>query len=447
MNSQPASAGYAYYPTVGDIYIDSAYGTELSTIAHEVGHALGLKHPFESGATLPFVQDSDQFTLMSYTGRADGLFRDVTDLGGGSYDIQTFFVTPYTPQLYDVAAIQYLYGSNMTTNAGDNIYSFSPTDDPFFQTLWDAGGTDTVDISGFTPDGVINLQGGRFSSIPIQSDALPPGYFGGSVPTYYGSNNLAMAFGTVIENAIGGSGADRISGNAANNVLNGGGGADIIAGGAGNDTYVVDNSGDQVMELGGSGTDLIQSAVSYNLMQAWHVENLTLTGGGAVNGSGNWQNNALNGNGAANVLNGSMGNDTLAGGGGSDTLLGGAGDDVLVWDAADGRIDGGADFDRLVVSGAGTTLDLTAISNALITDIEYLDITGSGNNTLTLALGDVLALTPNTLRIFGDGGDVVNGGSGWTPGGSVSLSDGVFNVYTQLTAVILVDSDITRIFS
>jgi hypothetical protein len=58
----------------------------------------------------------------------------------------------------------------------------------------------------------------------------------------------------------------------------------------------------------------------------------------------------------------------------------------------------------------------------------------------------VLALTPNTLRIFGDAGDLVNGGSGWTPGGTVSLPDGIFDVYTKSTAVVLVDSDLTRIF-
>jgi Ca2+-binding RTX toxin-like protein len=445
MNVQPSSSGYAFYPTGGDIYIDTAYGTDLSTITHEIGHALGLKHPFEDGATLPIYEDSDQYSLMSYTTRADNFFREVTDNGGGIYAIQFFSVIPHTPQLYDIATIQYLYGANNSTNSADTLYAWMPNDDPFFEVIWDGGGTDTVDISAFTAGGIINLQEGRFSSVPIQSDALPPGYFG-TEPTYYGSNNLATAFGTVLENANGGSGADRISGNAANNVLNGGGGADIIAGGAGNDTYVVDNSGDQVMELGNSGIDLIQSGVAYSLMQAWHVENLTLTGGGAVNGSGNWLNNMIIGNGAANTLDGERGNDTLNGGGGNDTLMGGAGDDVLVWDAADGRVDGGEGFDRLVVSGGGTTLDLTAISNALITDVEYIDITGSGNNTLTLALADVLALTPNTLRIFGDGGDVVNGGSGWTPSGTVSLSEGLFNVYTQSTAVLLVDSDVTRVF-
>jgi len=446
LNSQPFSAGYAFYPDAGEIYIDIDSGTDLSTITHEIGHALGLKHPFEDGATLPIYEDSDQYSLMSYTTRADNFFREVTDIGGGEFDIQFYSVIPDAPQLYDIATIQYLYGANNATNSGNTLYIWLPDDDPFFEVIWDGGGTDTVDISAFTVSGIINLQEGRFSSVPIQSDALPPGFSGGTEPTYYGSNNLATAFGTVLENANGGSGADLISGNAANNVLNGGGGADIIAGGAGNDTYIVDNSGDLVMELGNSGIDLIQSGVAYSLMQAWHVENLTLTGGGAINGSGNWLGNALNGNGAANVLDGDRGNDTLTGGGGSDTLMGGAGDDVLVWDAADGRVDGGEGFDRLLVSGGGTTLDLTAISNALITDVEYIDITGSGNNTLTLALADVLALTPNTLRIFGDAGDVVNGGSGWTPGGTVSLSEGVFNVYTQSTAVLLVDSDVTRVF-
>jgi Ca2+-binding RTX toxin-like protein len=444
LNDQPFSSGYAYYPTEGDIYIDLASRQYLPTIAHEIGHALGLKHPFEA-PVLPFPEDSDKYSIMSYTGRPDGLYRYVDDLGGGSYDIGFDFVTPETPQLYDVAAIQYLYGVNTTTHVGNDNYVFSPTDDPFFRTLWDAGGTDSLSIAGFSANGVINLQGGRFSSVPILSEELPPGY-SASEPTYFGRDNLSIAFGAVIENAVGGSGADIISGNGVANLLDGGAGADIIAGGAGDDTYVVDNSGDQVMELGNSGTDLIQSGIAYNMMLAWHVENLTLTGGSEVNGSGNWLNNLIIGNGAANVLDGERGNDTLIGGGGNDTLLGGSGDDVIVWDALDDIIDGGADFDRMVVNGGGTVIDLTVIPNSLITDIEYLDITGSGNNTLTLALADVLALTPNTLRIFGDAGDVVNGGSGWTPSGTVSLSEGLFNVYTQSTAVLLVDSDVTRVF-
>lgn len=332
MNSQPSSSGYAFYPTHGDVYIDYADGLNPGTISHEVGHALGLKHPFQGSVQLPDQEDSDQYTVMSYTGRSGTLFMNAIDLGGGNYDLDYFSVTPDTPQLYDIAAIQYLYGVNTATNAGNTNYSFLPTDEPLFEALWDAGGTDTISIAAFSTGGVIDLQEGRFSSIPILPDAFPPGY-SGTTPTYNGRDNLAMTFGTVIENATGGSGNDRLSGNAVDNILDGGAGADIIAGGSGDDTYVVDHSGDQVMELGSSGNDSVQSAVAYDLMQAWHVENLSLTGGSAINGSGNWLDNVITGNGATNVLSGNRGNDTLAGGGGVDTLTGGSGADAFYFDA------------------------------------------------------------------------------------------------------------------
>lgn len=444
MNIQPGSAGYAFYPTHGDIYIDYTDGLFLSVISHEIGHALGLKHPFEDGATLPFSTDSDQYTVMSYTSRPDTLFLDVIDLGGGSYDFDYYLVFPETPQLYDIAAIQYLYGGNVDTGAGNDTYAYTPADAPFFSALWDAGGTDLIDISAFSTGGVIDLQEGRFSSIPILPDAFPPGFSGGTLPTYAGRDNLATTYGTVIENAIGGSGADKLSGNAAGNVLDGGAGADIIAGGDGNDTYIVDNSGDLVMELGSSGIDEVQSSVSYNLMQAWHVENLVLSGGSALNGSGNWLDNVITGNGAANVLDGNRGNDTLDGGAGNDTLIGGLGDDVLVWDAADGSVQGGAGTDTLRIEGGGVALDLTAIANTVITDIELIDLTGTGNNTLTLALADVLAISSTTdlLTVDGNAGDAVNLQGTWVNGGGAGYTS-----YTQGLATLLVDSDISVVFA
>ena len=115
------------------------------------------------------------------------------------------------------------------------------------------------------------------------------------------------------------------------------GGADHLAGGKGDDVYIVEGTDDTIVEASGEGTDVVRSAVAYTL--AGNLENLTLTGADAIDGTGNDANNALTGNAAANVLTGEAGNDTLDGGAGADTLLGGAGDDVYLF-----KRGGGADL-------------------------------------------------------------------------------------------------------
>ena len=115
--------------------------------------------------------------------------------------------------------------------------------------------------------------------------------------------------------------ANTISSGVLNDILNGGTGADTLIGWDGNDTYVVDNIGDVVDESTGSGTDLVQSSVSFNLSTtSGDVEKLTLTGSGAINGTGNGFANTIIGNGGANVIEGKDGADILDGGSGTDTV-------------------------------------------------------------------------------------------------------------------------------
>jgi uncharacterized delta-60 repeat protein len=246
------TAAYAYSPSSnergGDVWVNrdaAGYDTPVAgdsafeTLLHEVGHALGLKHPFDDGTNnQPFLAanlDNTQYTVMSYTDRPDMLYREVTGTTAG--DINYFKVYGSTQMLYDVAAIQFIYGANASTRTGNDTYTFDPSA-PFFETLWDGGGTDTISVSNFTEPCVIDLRDGHYSSIRILSDPLPPNVSSGTTPTYVGVNNLAIAYDSVIENATGGGGNDTLTGNGSGNILVGGGGNDTLDGGGGSDTAV-----------------------------------------------------------------------------------------------------------------------------------------------------------------------------------------------------------------
>lgn len=240
----------AWWPAAGDVWISTlGSGTDtrqgwgagsgnFSSLLHEIGHAVGLKHPFEDGTTLPLSLDNNEYSVMSYTEGPHSLFVRVTQ-SGSRISWESFNVQPNTPMLLDIAAAQYLYGANMGHATGDDVYTFDPSV-PFMRTIWDAGGRDTISIDNFTRGSTIDLRAGSFSSISIPSDSgaginwrSPP-----PTATYDGTNNLAIAYGVVIENAVGGSGDDHLIGNAANNRLEGAAGNDRIEGGEGIDTAV-----------------------------------------------------------------------------------------------------------------------------------------------------------------------------------------------------------------
>ncbi len=142
-------------------------------------------------------------------------------------------------------------------------------------------------------------------------------------------SSITYTLGANVENlTLSGSSAINATGNTLDNVLTGNSGSNTLTGGAGNDTYIV-GSGDTVVENANEGTDIVQSSVTYTL--GANVENLTLTGTSAVNGTGNTLDNILTGNSGTNVLTGNAGNDTLDGGAGNDTLNGGTGNDLYLF--------------------------------------------------------------------------------------------------------------------
>ncbi|MDO9198669.1 calcium-binding protein [Rhodoferax sp.] len=198
-----------------------------------------------------------------------------------------------------------------------------------------------------------------------------------------------------IENlTLTGTGSFRATGNSLDNVLTGNSAANVLTGGAGNDTYVV-GTGDSTVELAGDGIDTVQSAVTWTL--GTEVENLTLTGTSAINGTGNTSNNVLTGNSAANTLNG---------GTGADTLLGGLGNDIYV-------VDNVADVVTENLN-EGTDLVQSSVSYTLSDNVENLTLTGT---TAINATGNALnnTLTGNAGVNILDGGagaDTMVGGAG-----------------------------------
>ncbi|WP_428422561.1 calcium-binding protein [Methylibium sp.] len=267
--------------------------------------------------------------------------------------------------------------------------------------------------------------------------------------------NLTLT-GTSAINGTGNTLANVLTGNTAANTLDGGSGADTLVGGAGNDSYVVDNTADVVTELAAGGTDGVSSSVTYTLSA--NVENLTLTGSTAINGTGNASDNALTGNSAANVLSGGTGNDTYvvgtgdtvteAASAGTDTVsssiawtlgnnlenltltgssaingTGNALDNVLTGNSAANVLTGGAGNDTYVVgtgdtvteaAGAGTDTVQSSITWTLGNDFENLALTGTGViNGTGNTLGNVLTGNSANNTLTGNAGnDTLDGGAG-----------------------------------
>lgn len=277
-NTQTGSGGYAFYPSTSlignDVFLNNAsYNTTLAdgtygalVLIHEVGHALGLKHPFDEpdaiGGTAdpPYLQgaeDDTAWSVMSYNDHPEQYYLLFSPL--------------------DIAALQYLYGVNPTSRAANDTYAVSSASTNF---IWDGAGIDAIDASNLGQGATIYLTPGYW------------GYVGSTqASTITSAGQITVNFGTVIENLTGTGYSDSLFGNASGNQILGGGGSDRIEGWGGDDRIE-----------GGEGNDTIN--------------------GGTLN--------ALSGNTGADTLIGGAGNDMLVADGDSDLIQAGAGDDVIL---------------------------------------------------------------------------------------------------------------------
>jgi Ca2+-binding RTX toxin-like protein len=271
-------------------------------------------------------------------------------------------------------------------------------------TDWDVYDQETwaVRVRTYDAQGVLTSEVLDGEDVPV-GDGGDTGGEGPLNPT--GTAGADTLLGDDSDNVFAGMGGnDTLTGLGGNDFLDGGSGADVLNGGSGNDTYIVDSTGDAVAEAPRGGVDAVQTSVTLTL--AANVENLTLTGGSSINGTGNGLDNTILGNAASNTLNGGAGNDLLDGGLGSDTLNGGSGNDTYVINSSGDRVNES--------SRAGTDLVLSSVTHTLASSVENLTLTGTssingtGSSSSNVLSGNSAA---NTLR-GESGNDTINGEAG-----------------------------------
>jgi len=434
------AAGLAFYPMIGqnedrqssdnevagDIVIAPAssgtqdfseFGFGRLVLIHEIGHAIGLNHPNADDSLLqiPAGENNDRYTIMTTpeTSASPNAF------GNNIYAT--------SPMLYDIAAIQHLYGANFSTNSGNTIYEFLSNDSQI-KTIWDAGGIDTIDLSDQTIAAYLDLNPGSFSSIY----PTPPYPYSSATVV----KNIGIAYGVIIENAIGGTGADTIIGNASDNfliggydddlsgdilegedgndLLTGGYGNDYIRGGDDNDVLYGDHGNDDLS--GGSDNDVLHGGEGDDHLVGDSGNDYLEGDSGNDDIFGGLDDDVLNGGTGNDVLRGWTGNDVLDGGTGIDRMEGWFGDDTYIVDNSSDVV-----IETNISSGGGSDRIISSVSVSLPQYVENLSLTGENNisgagnyldNLITGNSGDNILYGHAGKNVIsgGLGNDVINGG-------------------------------------
>lgn len=355
--SNDPSTAWAYYPGAnegGDSwYRNGTYNNPVignyayHTFLHETGHAVGLKHGQETDVygAMTTAHDSMEYSVMTYRSY-------VGDQGGG-YNNETFGFAQ-TLMMYDIAALQHMYGANYSTNSGDTTYRWNPNTgemsingagqgapgaNRIFATVWDGNGTDTYDFSNYGSNLSVNLAPGSWTTTSAEQLAQL-----GSGNVAAGNIANALLFNSdlrsIIENASGGSGSDTLLGNQVANLLRGNSGDDILVGLGGDDTL----------------------------------------DGGA-------NNDSLNGGNSNDSLSGGDGADWLDGGSGVDTLTGGFGADTFYFavpsQGADTIVDFASNVDRFHLENSA--FDLAGAGSLAQAGVNFI-IDGSPTSSLPTIL-------------------------------------------------------------
>jgi serralysin len=259
---------------------------------------------------------------------------------------------PQTLMMDDIAALQYMYGANYTTNNGDTVYKWNPATgqetingvaqaapggNTIFMTVWDGGGNDTYDFSNYTTNVTVNLQPGSWTTASTAQLA----YLGGG---HYAAGNIANSYlfnnnpASLIENAVGGSGNDSLTGNTANNKLTGGAGNDTLDGVSGTDTAIYSGPSDayqvtqnadgswQVVDLRTGSPDGTDTLKNIEYLQ---FANTTLAigpmqppaGQTSITSAGSTQTTTVSATTSSNALTGTAANEVLFGNGGNNTFV------------------------------------------------------------------------------------------------------------------------------
>ncbi|MCC0033773.1 MAG: DUF4214 domain-containing protein [Hoeflea sp.] len=386
-SSSPTTA-WAYGPgssaEAGDVWFGTAKGYFTSpqegnyaymTFLHELGHAIGLSHPHENklGASsggfiaddgteaglcpccagsihgAAKIADAGQPDTQAASANTYGYYGG--DTSSNSFDAMAYSIMSYSsyafdgrkgytngtwdyaqsPMLRDIAAVQHMYGANYTTRSGDTVYSWNPAEGKVFETIWDGGGRDTLDLSAYDSNLNINLAPGSWSSFGTSQLAdLGPGQ---KAP-----GNIALSYlyqgdeRSLIENAIGGAGDDVLKGNTANNVL-----------------------------IGGEGNDRLEGITGNNVLVGGFLNNeLSLAG---LN-TKEW---------ISASLRGFTGNDD-----GDDILVGGSGNDVCLPGTGTNTVSGGDGMDTLVINTNVALISISQKGGSLVFSYEDSSVSSTG---------------------------------------------------------------------